>query len=262
MNLGIISYDYSLEALKSVKDRGLDFVEFCINENEQKFLNSVNNIKQIINEIGLNISSIGRWGVNRIDKKGIITQELETSYRLIDACNTLGCKIFVCGCNYVDELSYFENLKLAVKYFSLLIEYGKTKNVTIAVYNCRWNNFVYNDKTWEIILTHLKDLTIKYDISHSLYDNGDYLSEINKWGERISHFHLKGSLYIDNKRIDDPPAGLDQIYWPQIISLLIAKGYNGNLSIEPHSHIWQGELGEKGITYTINYFKKLLFLGE
>ncbi len=263
MKLGIITYDYTENGLKAVKDKGLEYVEFCINQNADQFLNEVDNIKTAINKISLKIASIGRWGVNRIDKNGIIAEELKITYDLIDACNELGCPIFVCGCNYVNELSYYDNLILAVSYFRKLIEYGKTRNVKIATYNCRWNNFVYSDETWKIIHNHLMDLGIKYDPSHCIYAGGNYLSEIAAWGERIVHFHLKGSLYIDHKRVDDPPAGLDQTDWNAVISLLITKGYKGVLSIEPHSQIWQKELGDKGVNYTIQYFRKYDFeVGE
>ena len=43
------------------------------------------------------------------------------------------------------------------------------------------------------------------------------------------------------------------------MSILYAKGYDGGLSIEPYSKTWQGTRGEKGIDYTIEYFKKLIF---
>lgn len=38
----------------------------------------------------------------------------------------------------------------------------------------------------------------------------------------------------------------------------INDGYDKGLSIEPHSSTWQGELGEKGISYTTEHIKKLL----
>jgi len=259
MNLGIISYNYYESGIKGVKDLGLDYVEFCINEEAEKFLKEVPNLKNNLVKYGVKVASIGRWGTTRIDKNGLVLEELEVSYRLIDACETLGAPVFVCGCNYVDELSYYDNLTLAIKYFKALIDYASPKGVKIAVYNCRWNNFICTDETWRIVLGHLPELGIKYDPSHCVYDGGNYLEEINKWGERFYHFHLKGSLYINNQRVDDPPAGLDMTNWPAVMGLLYAKGYQGILSIEPHSSTWTGELGAKGVEYTINYFKQLIF---
>ena len=56
--------------------------------------------------------------------------------------------------------------------------------------------------------------------------------------------------------MDDPPAGLDMINWNALMGMLYAVGYDGNLSIEPHSAVWQGELGEKGVDYTIRYIRE------
>ena len=56
--------------------------------------------------------------------------------------------------------------------------------------------------------------------------------------------------------MDDPPAGLDMINWNALMGMLYAVGYDGTLSIEPHSGVWQGELGEKGVDYTIRYIRE------
>jgi sugar phosphate isomerase/epimerase len=58
--------------------------------------------------------------------------------------------------------------------------------------------------------------------------------------------------------VDDPPAGLDQTDWKSFMSILYAKKYTGGLSIEPHSPVWQGELGDHGVDYTIKYMKTLM----
>ena len=139
-----------------------------------------------------------------------------------------------------------------------MIARGKEKGVKIAVYNCRWNNFVNNPMAYTVIHGYLKDLYIKYDTSHCIYDGGDYLQETKDWGDRFIHVHLKGSLVIGGKRFDDPPAGMDQTNWGAILSALYAKGYNGRLSIEPHSETWKGELGDKGVDFTIKYFRGLI----
>ena len=114
---------------------------------------------------------------------------------------------------------------------------------------------------WDIIHGHLKDLWIKYDPSHCVYARGaNYLSEMKKWGKRFAHVHIKGSLLVDGERFDDPPAGLDQTNWGAFMEMLYAAGYDGNLSIEPHSDIWRsGALGDAGVRYTIQYIRSLMF---
>lgn len=205
------------------------------------------------------VQSIGRWGADKIDSEGkLLDDELKNSYRLIDAASELQCTNFVCGCNYVNVLSYYENSRLAIEYFSNLIDYGKEKGVKISTYNCNWNNFVDNEVAWTIIHGHLQDLGIKYDPSHSRYASRNYLKEMKDWGEKFTHVHIKGSIIIDGNRFDDPPAGLDQTDWKTFMAILYARGYDGGLSIEPHSDVWKGELGEKGMDYTIEFMKSLI----
>ena len=260
MQLGIISSP-SESSFKRANLKGLDFIELCVNEGQD--LHAFYQIRKDLLEwqkrYKVQVGSIGRWKSLCIDEKGnIIKEELERCYRLIDVASELGCINFVSGCNYVDELSYYENCTAAISFFSKLINYAKGKGVKVSSYNCRKVNFVHNPEAWRIIHGHLKELGIKFDPSHSRYFGGDYLQETLDWGDRFHHVHLKGSMIINGERIDDPPAGLDQTDWKTFISILRVKGYKAGLSIEPHSPIWSGELGEKGIDYTIAYMKKLL----
>lgn len=261
MDLGIIAQPNE-ESFRSASTKGLDFLEFCINEGNDglAFFNEKLHIQKWIEQYGIRVASIGRWKSQRINEQGqVIDKELEICYRLIDIASELACTNFVCGCNYVESRSYFENCSSAIQFFSLLIEYGKTKGVQVSTYNCRKVNFVHNPVAWSIIHGHLTDLGIKYDPSHSRYAGGDYLQETMDWGNRFKHVHLKGSMIIGGQRVDDPPAGLDQTDWKTFLSLLRVKGYTGGLSIEPHSPVWTGELGEEGINYTVQYMNQLLF---
>lgn len=261
MKLGIIAASNE-RSFQQAKQKGLDFIELCVNEgqNVEEFYQNRNQLKEWKSEYGISIGSIGRWKSLRIDANGeIIEDELERCFRLIDVASELDCPNFVSGCNYVEELSFFENCSAAIKFFSLLIDYAKPKGVKISTYNCRKVNFIHSPDTWKIVHGHLKELGIKFDPSHSRYFAGDYLQETLDWGDRFNHVHLKGSMIVNGQRIDDPPAGLDQTDWKTFISLLRVKGYTGGLSIEPHSPIWSGDLGEKGIDFTIDYMRKIAF---
>lgn len=260
MELGIIGAPKE-ESFRYASEKGLSFLEFCLNigYNLDEFFGNLEEIKRWINKYNVKVASIGRWGTDRIDKAGnIIEEELQISYKLIDAASELGCKNFVCGCNYIEELSYYENCTAAINYFSRLIEYGKEKGVKISTYNCRWNNFVVDPMAWTVVHGYLKDLGIKFDPSHSIYAGGDYLKEMRDWGHRFYHVHIKGSLLIDGNRYDDPPAGLDGTNWGAFMAILYAVKYEGGLSIEPHSRNWHGELGEKGVDYTISYIRPMI----
>lgn len=255
MKLGIIN-GWDEGAFQYVAALGLHAVEFCCNHNydSMEVAGHIEEIRERIEKYDVAVGSIGRWGQKRIDDNGeVIPSALQHDMNLIDAASALGCPVFNAGCNWTDGKSFDENCEIAISYFRTLLEYAKGKNVKIAVYNCSWENFVVTEKEWEVVLGVLPELGLKYDTSHCLGRGGDYLHEMCAWGERIYHFHVKGSMYVDGKHYDDPPAGLDQVNWGAVMNVLYTKGYNGMLSIEPHSGKWMGTRGQWGVEFTIRF---------
>lgn len=260
MKLGIIN-GWEEGNFKYVKDKGLEAVEFCVNNNydADEFLSRAAEIKGCSDKYGIPVGSMGRWGMERIDEMGnVIPKALEDDKALIKAASIIGCPVYNVGVNYTDRFGYDKNCEIAIAYLSELIEFAKDKNVKIATYNCDWANFVYDVKAWSKIHTALPELGIKYDASHCINRRGDYLRELRDWGDRVYHVHIKGVLYIDGEGYDDAPAGLDQINWGGLMDVLYTKDYNGMLSIEPHSAYWKGKKGQWGIDFTIKYIKNYI----
>lgn len=257
MKLGIIAW-IGEDDFRAAQEKGLEFIELDVNDRDAEFLEHLEEIKGFSQKYRMPIGAVGRWGKDKISKDGILQEELDTERRLMDAASKLKCGIYMTGCNYLEDLSYFENCRLAIEYLGALVEHGRNIGVRVATYNCRWNNFVHSEPAWNMIHGQLKDLYIKYDTSHCIYAGGDYLKEARDWANRFAHVHIKGALVIDGERFDDPPAGLDQTDWPAFLAVLYAIGYDSGLSIEPHSRCWQGELGKKGVDYTIRYMKQLI----
>lgn len=257
MYLGIIN-GWEREHFRAVKELGLEAVEFCINGyvDSAEVLAKKEAIKAASEEYGVKVGSIGRWGMPRIDEAGeIIPAALQHDKNLIDLASFLGCPVYNVGCNYTKGKDYFENCRIAVNYFGILLDYAADKNVKIAVYNCDWDNFVVDPKAWSAVLGALPALGIKYDTSHCINRRGDYLKEIADWGDRIYHFHIKGNLQVNGESYDDSPAGLDTTKWSAVMALLYIKNYNGMLSIEPHSNKWRGKNGQWGVQFTINFMR-------
>jgi len=255
MKLGIIN-GWDEASFKYVAELGLHAVEFCCNfyVDSMEVAGHTDEIKALSEKYDVAVGSIGRWGETRVDENGeAIPAALQHDKNLIDAASALGCPVYNVGCNWTEGKTYKENCEIAIRYFGQLIEYAKGKNVKIAVYNCDWGNFVHGEKAWEIILPELPELGIKYDTSHCLGRGGDYLHEMVTWGDRIYHFHVKGSMYVDGKHYDDPPAGLDQVNWGAVMNVLYTKHYNGMLSIEPHSPNWMGVRGQWGVEFTVKF---------
>lgn len=260
MKLGIIN-GWEEGHFKAVSEKGLQAVEFCINDKYDSFevLQKADEIKKNSEKYSVAVGSIGRWGMKRIDEDGnVIPSALEHDKNLILLASKVGCPVYNVGCNYTEDKTYYENCLIAIEYFKLLLDFARDKNVKIATYNCDWANFVYDEKSWAVIHGALPELGIKYDVSHAFNRGADYLKELSDWGNRVYHFHIKGYLQISGKHFDDPPAGLDSINWGAVMALLYINGYNGMLSIEPHSRKWQGAVGQWGVDFTINYMRKFI----
>lgn len=262
MQLGII-IGCDRKDFEYARAHGLSFLEICwnIGNDCDELRARADEFNALTKETGVYIGSIGRWGTDKLDKDGkIIEQELKNSYTLIDLCADIGCKVFNTGVNFVDGLSAYENVSAAISFLQKLVDYGSAKGVKIATYNCRWNNFIVDPCYWQLIHGHISELGIKYDPTHCINDgSGDYLGEAADWGDRFYHVHIKGTINVNGKHIDDPPAGLDMINWGAFMGILYQKRYDGTLAIEPHSGTWCGELGEFGVCCTVDYMKKLIF---
>jgi sugar phosphate isomerase/epimerase len=261
MTLGIIVKEVNEAAFAMAAEKGLDFVEFCINggNDGSELFDHMDEVKGWMEKYDVFIGSIGRWKSDILLPDGTINPfEIDMAKKLMNAAAELGCTNYICGCNYIDALSLYDNVTRAIEWFQIVLD-ACPEGIQVSSYNCRKMNFVNTPEMWRLIHGHLPELGIKYDPSHARYDGADYLKEVSDWGERIHHVHLKGSMIVNGEKVDDPPAGLDDTNWPVFLSILRARGYDGTLSIEPHSPVWSGELGDKGTDYTIEYFKKLLF---
>lgn len=261
MKLGIIAPSHDKNGLEYAKKLGLSHAEFDINGDDVTYVTkNAGPLKQASEELGVSVCAVGRWGRPRINADlSVNSKELDDEKALIDFCAYVGCPVYICGVNYVEDQSYFSNITAAIGYIKTLMDYAGGR-VKICTYNCDWHNYINKPHEWDIVHEHLKGLGIKYDPSHCINGGRDYMSEIVKYGDKVYHIHLKGTINVNGVHFDDPPAGLDTVNWGAFLSVFRKYGYDGVLSIEPHSATWQGELGEKGVRYTVEYFKRMLFI--
>ena len=259
MKLGIIRPNEA-KSFDFAKEKGLDFIELCTNfDNESEaFIASENELLANIDRTGIPVLSVGRWN-STPNAGGKADQDIMNMLkRQIDVTAKIGCPVFNMGVNYCEELSLYKNYEFAISCLREMVEYAGERGVTLAVYNCSWNNFIVSEKHWEVVLGEIPELMLKFDASHSNSRGENYLAVIDTWCNRFAHMHVKGQAILNGKYVDDPPAGVDFFEWPKIFAMLYARGYDKTLSLEPHSGIWQGELGERGIDFSINYIKPFI----
>ncbi len=260
MKLGMIAPSHDESGIAKAASLGLKWIEFDINADDISYFNA-EEIKKSLDSHGVKTGAIGRWGRPRIENGGgINAKEQKDEFELIDICKKLGCPYYIAGVNYVEGLSLYENYTAAIKYLGSLKERcgGEVKLIT---YNCGWNNYIDKPAAWDIVNAHL-GIGIKFDPSHSINAGRDYIGEAVRYGGKVGHIHLKGTINYGGEHFDDPPAGLDSVNWGMLLSIFQKHGYDGMLSIEPHSATWRDELGERGLKYTVDYFRAMPFITE
>jgi len=262
MRIGRIQNNYTAAGFDLVKNTNLEFIEICCNNQAEaeKLIANKENIKAEIARTGIDVSCVGRWNHDINVGGKIDADRLGVYLAQLDAAIELGAKTFVCGCNYADEVSLYKNYTLALDFLGQLTERAKASGsgIKIAIQNCHWNNFIDSPEQWKVILGENPDLWLKYDPSHAYNRHADYLAEMSDYGEKIAHFHVKGTTHAGSRAVSDPPAGMDDLHWGSIFSILYARGYDGDLSIEPHSKTWQGELGAAGVEFTRQFISKFV----
>lgn len=259
MRLGRIQNRFKADGFDLVKEQGLEFIELCCNYEEimKNVINGKEIIKGEIARTGIDVAAVGRWN-HDIQENGVIVPErLEVYLELMETAIEIGAKIFVVGCNYDKSISLFRNYENAISFFRTLIERADGR-IKVAVQNCGWNNFITSPKQWEVVLGELPELYIKYDASHAYNRGEDYLGQLSDWCHRVAYVHIKGTVHAGSKAVDDPPAGMDDLNWPSLFAILYGRGYDGDLSIEPHSKTWEGELGHAGVLFTRDYIRKFM----
>lgn len=259
MRLGRIQNNYTAEGFDLVKSTGLDFIEICCNsaEDADRLIAARESVRAEIARTGVDVSCVGRW-CHSLQEGGKINGEKKKNYlALLDTAVALGARTFVCGCNYDESISLYRNYENAIGFFSELIERADGR-LRVAVQNCDWNNFIVSPKHWEVVLGELPALSLKFDASHAYNRGEDYLTQLSDWGERVAHVHVKGTTHAGKRNVADPPAGMDDIRWRSLFSVLYARGYTGDLSIEPHSGVWMGELGAAGVAFTRDFIRQFI----
>ncbi|MCI8384981.1 MAG: sugar phosphate isomerase/epimerase [Acutalibacter sp.] len=251
-------------------------------------------LKAASQRAGIEVGAVGRWASHILDENGQVKPaEWDEVKAVIDFGAYLGAKHYLCSVNYVKELSYYKNITAAIQVLKDIVAYAKEKGMETAIVNCcMGGNYIRTPEQWKLVLSEVPGLGIKYDPSHSFVhggQNGAYLEEGLEWGAHFKYCHVKGVIQRGDSReeeqwammdlakahpelkeelmaktfggsnwYDNPPAGIDVINWRAFFAILYKYGYDGYLAIEPHSPTWQGELGQKGLRYTIKYIRDLM----
>lgn len=257
MRIGFIC-DLSEHDFAFARQNGFRCVEYNGADNVE-FTSKAADLVTYQREYGVEFNMIGLFGRNYIsDDPGERAKHLADAKKTIDFCGEIGSPLFVTGAGHAEGRPLEENVGRATDVLGELIEFGKARGIRVALYNCSWGNFAVGADAWELIMPQLPDLGIKYDPSHAVEGNRDYLVELRDWGKRVYHVHAKGSLVIGGKRFPDPMPGMDQTNWGAIFAILYEQDYPGDVNIEPHSGEWVGSRRYPGLLFSKRYLEQFV----
>ena len=252
-------------------------------------------LKEASERTGIEVGAVGRWASHLLNEDGSINEEEWNNVRaIIKAGKELGAKHYLCSVAYVPQLTYYKNITAAIAALKMIVAEAEQAGMKTCIVNCiMGGNYITTPEQWKVVLDEVPGVYLKYDPSHSFVHGGDqgaYLREAFEWGSRFGYVHIKGVVQLGNSNepfawklrdlcrqhpemeevlmkeimpqvnhYDNPPAGIDSINWRAFFGILYKHGYDGYLSIEPHSRTWQGDKGEWGVEYTIRYIRDLMF---
>ncbi len=257
MRIGFIC-DLSEHDFAFARQNGFKCVEFNGADNVE-FTSKASELATYVKEYGIDFNMIGLFGRNYIsDDASERAKHLSDAKKTIDFCEAIGSPLFVTGAGHEEDRTLAENVRRATDHLGQLIEYGKPKGVRVALYNCHWGNFAVAPDSWELLMPALPDLGIKYDPSHAIGDNRDFLAELRDWGKKVYHVHAKGSLVIGGKRFPDPMPGMDETNWGAMFAILYEQDYPGDVNIEAHSGEWIASRRYPGLLFSKRYLEQFI----
>jgi sugar phosphate isomerase/epimerase len=207
-------------------------------------------LKKKMDAAGIAVCGVGIWGRNFISpddaERKQAWQELG---RAMDYAQAMGAPFVIMGAGEDADKPLAEKMEAFLPNFTRACEQARKHNLRLAIYNCTWANFITGPAAWEALFQALPDapIGIKFDPSHPYHAKQDYLRHLRDFGDRVLHLHAKDVQYVAGAAFTEPPAGLGDIRWGNLISILYHHGYQGHIAFEPHSKPWTEAMRYAGL---------------
>lgn len=259
MTLGFIT-DRSEQDFWFAREHGLE-LEVTINPPFEA-LDALDPLLGLQEKYEVSVASCGVWGAEHTSPEAATAEAAHALVpRLIDFAADLGAPTCCVGLgNEVAGASLQEHVDRMLPLLEEWVGLAEEQDVRLALYNCHWANWAHVPEAWELIWGALGEtsLGIKYDPSHAFYGGRCYLQELLDWGDRVTHVHVKDTLKVGDRIVEDVPAGMGSLDYGRVVGVLNHNGYTGCLSMEPHSGTWGGVRRYEGILIAVEYMRQFV----
>lgn len=220
------------EILSQLSQMGVTALEYGIQE-----LDDIEAVKEELAMFNMEICSIFEHCHFEIDDT--------VDYRIVDVADELGVdKLLIVPGFLRDNIAKDEVMTRCVNGLRSLIEYAKTKNITVTIEPFDSNESVMPDIASLLYFGEaLNELKYTFDTGNFIYSGEDELEAFEILVDRIVHVHLKDRTsqvvegadptVLPNKdKVYASSVGAGMIQMPAILDRLNERGYQGYLTIE------------------------------
>ena len=236
-------------------------------------------IREITDPAGVEISCVSVFG-NPLTGEGENRDTLKSWERLIDAAEDFGTDLVTGFTGRIVDEPIEASLEKYKEVFSELARRSEARGGRIAFENCdmggTWEkgdwNIAHNPTAWEMMFETLdrENIGLQWEPCHQMVSLIDPIPQLRKWVKtgKIFHVHGKDATIawdvIREYGIHGPKPfvwhrtpGFGDSNWTDIISILRAGGYKGNIDIEGyHDPVYNGELELMGQVRGLQYLKQ------
>lgn len=157
---------------------------------------------------------------------------------LIKTASAIKSPYAIMGIGNHEDGNLNKNLEEFRKEFDYLTKLGESMNVQIAFHIGHKPTFGNTIDNLKILMKEFPELKLKVDPVGVIRNvKADPYYGLQLLGSRIVHLHFKDFLRMPEYEVE-PPVGLGEIKWNNIMALLYEIGYEGYVAIEPHGPKW------------------------
>lgn len=243
MKLGcLVNWTENLEVWAKVADAlGIDGIDYTFATKEEYDFDA-ERINALLKNRRVGFCAVSMFHVNTIDRdpeqRAWARKQNE---RLIQFAADTKAPIAVIDPGRVEGASLEENIAAFQKEFEHYKAFSQARGVEMTYYLGHDPNFIKSDEALGRVLDAIPEMHIKVDpvgVMRNMHE--DPYKIVSRYAARINHFHCKDIIRKENYEIE-PPVGLGDLQWNELIAMLYEVDYDGYLVIEPHGPKWKNE---------------------
>jgi sugar phosphate isomerase/epimerase len=211
------------------RNEGLDGVEIMFHDPTIGDLQGGAAQREILDRHGVSTAAVGVWWIGLADAED--SGHADVILQGMDYAAELGAYCFFTGAG---EPASDDPVSALAEVYDTWAERAAERRLKLAVYLGHRGSFISTADQLAEACDRIPNLGLKVDPVGVLRNlKADPYHLVYRHGAQITHFHVKDRLFLPDAELEPPP-GMGELDWGQMLGLLHYHGYEGYLSDEPH----------------------------